>query len=195
MTHSNLALALLALALLCACSDSEIKELDAVPAEDAGPNDASDSDTATTSTDTGSDPVDADAGCELESCDEDAEPDVVIDARTCLVDALEPNDTLEDATLAGTGADFAELQSCREDPDFFAVEVGAGQTLVVRVDADLSGREFGLVLRDPEGAFILATVGEPPRIERTLEREGRYLVRAMLNVGRPVAYALHIEVY
>ncbi len=118
-----------------------------------------------------------------------------IDAA-CLPDALEPNDTLLEATLVAPGL-LSNLTLCDQEDDFYLVALGAGDRVSLTVNPPaLSGSNYSIRVYDPPGTsivatgnlqvdFIAATEGDTPFQVSATDLRGAYSIQLLISRGIP----------
>ena len=108
--------------------------------------------------------------------------DVVIDAATptCTDDGLEDNDTFDDARLiaGSTGA----LRLCEGDDDYYAVLLGAGDTISVSASFSQAEGDIDIRLLSPTEAVVASSISltDDESLTHVAEEGGIYVIRASL---------------
>ncbi len=118
----------------------------------------------------------------------------------CAPDRLEPNDDVASARARSPGS-HPNLSACREDFDYYSVNVGAGVSTTARVVYDVSEGRLTLRLLAPDGATISNGSGggsgqSTTREVTTSTVAGTRILRVGLSrdTGRDVGSAYQLEI-
>ncbi|MFH1811761.1 MAG: PPC domain-containing protein [Pseudomonadota bacterium] len=96
---------------------------------------------------------------------------------TCQDDSFEENDTLASSAVVGAGTYQAQL--CAGDPDFFGVQLNAGDRLVADLAITSPGQNLDVQVLSPAGVELGASTGTSAseHVEVTATLAGRHGVR------------------
>ncbi len=118
-------------------------------------------------------------------------------AAVCDTDAFEENDTLETPAALAPGTYDATV--CRNDRDFYAVALGAGDTLTLELLFEDDDGDIDVVLYNPAGVQVAVSAGstDEERIVYTAAAAGTYVIGTYVlftDAGVPSEYIMDLEI-
>lgn len=107
--------------------------------------------------------------------------DLDLGVSACLYDAMEPNDARTSAVATPLGT-HSNLASCPSNEDWYAVQIGAGQTLDASVTFSHAEGDIDIQLYNPQGATVVSSVTASDNEQLALQslNGGTYTLRVYL---------------
>lgn len=124
--------------------------------------------------------------------------DVTSAGPACDTDRFEDNDTESTAIDFDAGA-YTSLIVCDDDDDYYAFDLGVGDTINIDVDFDFLDGNINIDLRDPAGTIVAESTNlftSAESIEYVAPAAGRYVlnVRLSFDLGDSAVYDLDVTI-
>ncbi|MCA9518420.1 MAG: PPC domain-containing protein, partial [Myxococcales bacterium] len=133
---------------------------------------------------------DDDCGVPFEACDLGTHACVA----ACMDDGYEPNDTSAAPKVLTADVLATDLVMCAGDPDYYAMDLIAGQTVDALIEFDPAMADLTLALLDPSGATVAesATSADFEELSYTPTAAGRYVLAVTAPAAEQALYDLTV---